>query len=132
MAKVVLPAYKPELDDADVRRILEQRFAGKYEIRPSRSKRVACLVCASDWKGAVVALRQKPDEEQTVVMVFGQVPSVWARIALVVIVWFPLLYMQTIGSRPVAQDVIHAIETSPELGGTGTAAPPPPPTAASA
>jgi hypothetical protein len=127
MAKVVLPTYKPELEPGDIGKLLERQFAGKYQIEPSTSRFIDFKVYPSEWKGAMVRLKQNADRQQTVIQVMGRVPHIWARLALVVIVWFPLLYADTVASKPVVQDVVNALQTSPELGWTPEAAPPPPP-----
>jgi hypothetical protein len=127
MAKLVLPTYNPELEPEQVGMVLEQQFAGKYEVEPSSSRWIDYKVYPSGWKGATVKLKQDPERDQTVILVRGRVPSIWARLALVAIVWLPLVYMDTAGSRTVVQDVVDAVESSPELGGKGSAPPPPPP-----
>ncbi len=129
MPKVVLPSYRPELEPEAVGRVLEQQFAGKYEVEESSSRWIDFKVYPSGWKGATVKLKQDAEQNQTVILVRGRVPSIWARLALVAIVWMPLIYMDTAGSRPVVDDVVNAVETSPELGGKGSAPPPPPPPA---
>ena len=127
MAKVVLPTYNPTLEPADIGKVLERQFAGKYQIEPSSSRFLDFKVYPSEWKGAAVRLKQDPQQQQTVIMVNGSVPHGWARLALVAIVWLPLLYADMIASRPVVEDVVNALETSPELGAMAGAPPPPPP-----
>jgi hypothetical protein len=127
MAKVVLPNYNPTLEPADIGRLLERQFAGKYQIEPSSSRFIDFKVFPSEWKGAVVRLKQDSEQKTTVIVVNGRVPHVWARLALVVIVWFPLVYADMIASRPVVKDIVNALETSPELGGTAGEPPSPPP-----
>jgi hypothetical protein len=127
MAKVVLPTYNPTLEPADIGRVLERQFAGKYQVEPSSSRFIDFKVYPSEWKGAAVRLKQDPKQEKTVIVVNGLVPHIWARLALVAIVWFPLVYANAIASRPVINDIVSALETSPELGATAGAPPPPPP-----
>lgn len=131
MPKVVLPTYTPELQLEDVGRVLEQQFAGKYQVQRTGGKGRAYKVFPNPWKGAMVRLKQDAERQQTTIIVWGRVPEMWARIALVAIVWLPLVIADTVASRGVVQDVVNALQTSPELGGPGTEAPPPPPPTAS-
>jgi hypothetical protein len=78
-------------------------------------------------EGSGVRLKQDAQQQKNVIVVNGRVPHVWARLALVAIVWFPLLYADLIASRPAVEDVVNAPQTIPELGGTQGAPPPPPP-----
>jgi hypothetical protein len=137
MAKIVLPTYNPALQPTDIGRVLEQQFAGKYQLKPSSSRWIDYYVFPNEWKGATVKLKQDEQRQQTVINVRGRVPAIWARLALLAIVWFPLIYQDTIGSRPVVEDVMNALQTSQELSGIGApaspasppadAVPPPPP-----
>jgi hypothetical protein len=128
MPKVLLPNYKPELEPEAVGRVLEQQLGGKYEIEPMPDARfVDFKVYPSEWKGAMVRLKQDQKGERTMILVNGRVPHIWARLALVIIVWFPLVYADLVASRPVVDDVMNALQSSPELTGAEAATPPPPP-----
>lgn len=139
MPKVTLP-HNPELQPEQVLEVVQRQLGGKYQFRPSNARFVDFWVFPSEWKGASVRLKQKPDKQQTTILVYGNAPSLWARLALVAIIWAPLLYVQLVAARPVVNDVVNAIETSPELRGEqalppapsaqaaeAAASPPPPP-----
>jgi hypothetical protein len=72
-------------------------------------------VIASPVKAASVKLKQKPGSGETVIQVIGNQPSAGTRLALTIPLAIPKLYTDLIACKPIVNDVLQALESSPEL-----------------
>jgi hypothetical protein len=104
------------LDNALLAGILKQRLGTKYSIEIDPRGR-GVKVIESSTKAAYTRIRPVKEGGGSQVQIWGQVPSAGARLALVIPLGIPLIYMQLVAARPVVDDVRQALEQGPDNAG---------------
>jgi hypothetical protein len=114
MANVKLP-YNASIDADQVGAVLERTLGNRYELRRANTPNTDWFVIASPVKAASVKLKQKPGSGETVIQVIGNQPSAGTRLALTILLALPKLYTDLVACKPIVNDVVQALESSPEF-----------------
>ena|SRR5437763_4760361 len=92
--------------------VLKGALGARYEIRPATGP--DWRVVETGLKAATVKLYQRGGGERFI-QVNGSPPSVITRLLLTIPFGIPAVYCSLVLCKPVAEDVVQALEGSPEL-----------------
>lgn len=115
---VITISHHPELTTEDIVAIFQKRFEDKYQIMPTpRHPRCDLIVKRSAWTGIWVRLEQGRDK--TKLVFYGNAPSAWARLILLVSI-FPsillsFLFWHLFVWKGITDEVRDLIETAEEF-----------------
>jgi len=117
VARVKLP-HDPALDLQAVHGFLHSRMADRYHIEPYGSGR-ALAVKASDWYGAFVGVKQKPNNNETVIWITRGIPSNkrFLLLPLILITVWPYLIIflsLTSKAKPIEDEIRYHIDNAPK------------------